>query len=262
MPTLFSRRAFAVEKLCMSENTDEITVGQRLPVLSELAASPKEAFKNDEFKLLLNQNPPKAWMKKHPIAKKKVTKQVIKDGKKELKEVEVPSEFIPIDKVELLLDRIFQEWKIEVLREGVMFNSVYCTVRVHYKNPINGQWYWHDGVGAKDVQKDAGSELSASTIKASAVMMALPSAKSYAIKDACEHLGKLFGRDINRRDTIEFSGAYSAKPTPPKSEEKEEERMKALLKNCKTRQELEKLLPDVSSIENKRLYDEMWLMLR
>jgi hypothetical protein len=29
--------------------------------------------------------------------------------------------------------------------------------------------------------------------------MALPMAKSYAIKDACDHFGKLFGRDLNRK---------------------------------------------------------------
>jgi hypothetical protein len=35
-------------------------------------------------------------------------------------------------------------------------------------------------------------------------MMALPMAKSYAIKDACDHFGKLFGRDLNRKETMGF----------------------------------------------------------
>ncbi len=34
--------------------------------------------------------------------------------------------------------------------------------------------------------------------------MALPMAKSYAIKDACDHFGKLFGRDLNRKETMGF----------------------------------------------------------
>jgi hypothetical protein len=39
--------------------------------------------------------------------------------------------------------------------------------------------------------------------------MALPSAKSYAIKDAAEHFGAIFGRDLNRKDIIQFSGAHT-----------------------------------------------------
>jgi ABC-type transporter lipoprotein component MlaA len=34
--------------------------------------------------------------------------------------------------------------------------------------------------------------------------MALPIAKTFAIKDATGHLGKIFGRDLNRKDTIPF----------------------------------------------------------
>jgi hypothetical protein len=35
-------------------------------------------------------------------------------------------------------------------------------------------------------------------------MMVLPMAKSYAIKDACDQFGKLFGRDLNRKETMGF----------------------------------------------------------
>lgn len=162
---------------------------KRLPALSDLHYDIDVAFKNDELKSLLNQPVHKSWVKKHPIVK---------------------SEYIPIDKIEFLMDKIFQDWRVEVLREGVMFHSVYVTVRIHYKNPTTGEWSYHDGVGAKSVQVD--KDFSASDlahIKDAAVMMALPSAKSFAIKDACEHLGKLFGRDLNRKDTVEFSGTYN-----------------------------------------------------
>ena len=127
----------------------------------------------------------------------------------------VPSEYLPIDKVEVLLDYIFQEWKIEVLSTQALFNSICVTVRLHYVNPTNGQWYFHDGVGAAAVQVDKGAmagDLSA--IKSSAVQMAAPAAKSYAMKDAAQHLGKLFGRDLNRRDAVYLPGAYSQEPAP------------------------------------------------
>jgi hypothetical protein len=35
-------------------------------------------------------------------------------------------------------------------------------------------------------------------------MKGLPSAKSFAVKDACEHLGRLFGKDLNRESSLEF----------------------------------------------------------
>jgi hypothetical protein len=163
-------------------------MSRQLPKLSDLHQDIEIALKNDELKLLLNQLPSESFLKKHPT---------------------VNSVYLPIDKVELLMDIIFQEWKVEVLREGVMFNSVYVAVRVHYKNPITGEWSFHDGVGAKDIQLDKDSKASdMANIKAAGVMMSLPIAKSQAIKDACDHFGKLFGRDLNRKNTIEFVGKY------------------------------------------------------
>lgn len=182
-----------------------------LPTLAELHQDVQAAFKNDQFKLLLNQPPAAAWLKKHPLATTKNDQ-----GQK------VASEYLPIDKIEFMLDRIFQEWKIEVLSASVMFQSIAVTVRLHYKNPVTGEWSFHDGVGAKSVQTNQGaSAADLSAIKDAAVQMALPSAKSYAIKDAAEHLGAIFGRDLNRRDVIMFAGAYDpeAKHEPQTQQE-------------------------------------------
>lgn len=40
-------------------------------------------------------------------------------------------------------------------------------------------------------------------------MKALPTAESYAIKDAAEKLGKLFGKDLNRKDELAFEAKYA-----------------------------------------------------
>lgn len=171
-----------------------------LPKLADLHKSPEEAFKKDELKLLLNQPPHQTWIKKHPFA------TVVNE-----KHEKVKAEYLPIDKVEFNLDFIFQDWKIEIKNTFALFNSVCSIVRVHYVNPVSGEWMYHDGVGAAAVQTDKdASAADLSKIKSSAVQMAAPSSVSYAIKDACEHLGKLFGRDLNRKDTIEFIGAYEA----------------------------------------------------
>lgn len=171
-----------------------------LPKLADLHHDIEAAFKNDELNLLLNQPVPPNWVRKHPTA-----------TKKDAVGMTVPTEYIPIDKIEYLLTRIFQEWEVEVLSEGVMFQSVYVKIRLKVLNPITGQWRSHDGLGACGVQTDAGkSAADLSAIKHAAVQMALPAAKSYAIKDAAEHLGALFGRDLNRKDVIQFEGNYKA----------------------------------------------------
>lgn len=194
---------------------------KQLPTLKDLHSDPETAFKNDQFKTLLNQPPHASWLKKHPMAKKKVNGQF------------VAAEYLPIDKYEFLLDVIFQDWKIEILNVSLLLNSVCVTVRVHYRNPTTGEWSYHDGIGAKSVQVDQGAApANLGAIKDAAIQMAAPSAKSYAIKDACEHLGALFGRNINREGAIMFSGKYGedepqtapqpqATPTPQEETKKD-----------------------------------------
>jgi len=147
---------------------------------------------NDEFLAVVNQEPPKQFIKDHPMAK----------GVK----------FIPIDKVELMLTKIFQSWYTEVLKTGQLLNSIEVTVRLHYKHPVTKEWLHQDGVGASPIQVDKGENASnLSAIKNNAIMLALPAAKSYATKDAAENIGKVFGRDLNRKDTMAFTPSYSTR---------------------------------------------------
>ena len=163
-----------------------------------------DAIRNDEFLKLLNNAPPAAWVKDHPMAK----------GVK----------YLPIDKVELMLDTIFKKWTVEVVETGVMFNAIHVTVRLSVLSSIDDEWRSVDGVGAVAVQTSAGKPASDLTaIVNGAVMKALPAAKSYAIKDAAEHLGKFFGRDLNRKDVIEFKGAYATEEGKTELQKRKEE---------------------------------------
>lgn len=165
-----------------------MAMNKNLPTLQELHHDVDVAFKNDSLNLLLNQTPPDSWVKKHPFAK---------------------TLYIPIERVEFLMTRIFQNWRVEVIESKALFNSVAVTVRLHYCDPISGQWSYQDGVGAMSVQTDKGASASdLSAIKSDAIMKALPAAKSYAVKDAAEQLGKIFGKDLNRKDVIDFAPAY------------------------------------------------------
>ncbi len=160
---------------------------QKLPTVAELfAENIQDAFKNEQLNLLLNQPPNEKWIKEHPFI--------------------AGYKYIQIDKVEYLLRRIFKRFKIEVTGQGTAFNGVWVTVRVHYLNPVTNEFDYHDGIGASQLQTKKGtSPADLANINNGALSMAFPLAKTVAIKDACDHFGKLFGCDLNRKDALPFT---------------------------------------------------------
>ena len=152
-----------------------------------------EFSKRDDFKKALNVNPPESWVKRNKYANN--------------------SEYIPIDKVEALLDCIFQEWQVEIKEVKQLAQSVCAIVRLHYKDPISEQWRYHDGVGATPIKTEKDADASdMSKIISSAIATGAPAAVSYAIKDAADHLGNIFGKNLNRQDTLDGSmSIYSNK---------------------------------------------------
>lgn len=165
----------------------EIATKQQLPTVAELFADNLEqAFKQEELNLLLNQEPNPKWVKEHPYIK----------GYK----------YIPIDKIEFMIRKIFKKFSIEITGQGTAFNGVWVTVRIHYLNPVTNQMQFHDGIGAMQLQTAKGtSPADLININNGALSMAFPAAKTVAIKDAADHFGKLFGCDLNRRDTLNFT---------------------------------------------------------
>jgi hypothetical protein len=157
-----------------------------LPTIQELHEdNALVSYKNDQLNLLLNQEPKKEWVKEHPFVK----------GHK----------YIPIDKVEFMLRKIFKKYSIEITNQGTSFNGVWVTVRVHYFHPTEATMMYHDGIGAVQLQTAKGtSPADLANINNGALSMAYPIAKTLAIKDACDHFGKLFGCDLNRKDTMAF----------------------------------------------------------
>ena len=158
---------------------------ETLPKLTDLYEGTVTLAKENDLNILLNQEPKKAWIKSHPMA----------HGVK----------YIPIEVIEYLLTSIFIHWSVEVRHIQVIANSVVTTVRLHYRHP-NGDMRWTDGVGASPIQtaKDAPAT-DFTQVKSDAVMKAAPAAESYAVKDAAEKLGKLFGKDLNRKDAFGYT---------------------------------------------------------
>lgn len=154
----------------------------------------------DKYLAIVNSNPPKSFMQAHPTAKN--------------------VKYIPIDKIEWLLTRLFQKWHVEILREGTMFNSVFVVIRLHYYNPVTKEWEQQEGVGAVGMQTAKGAAAAdMNQILGDAVMKGLPAAESYAVKDAAEKIGRLFGKDMNRKDTYGFTPAYDTEENRQKQKD-------------------------------------------
>ena len=159
---------------------------EKLPKIQDLYNDKSIARVNDTFVTLLNQPPKPEWVKTHPFIK----------GYK----------YLPIERVEYLLKKIFKRYRIEITGQGQSFNGVWVTVRLHYLNPISNEWDFHDGIGAVELQTAKGtSPADLANINNGALGMAMPVAKTRAVKDATDHLGKLFGSDLNRKDDIAYS---------------------------------------------------------
>lgn len=156
-----------------------------LPKIKDIYLDKLTVQKDDVFVTLMNQPPQPKWVKEHPFIK----------GYK----------YLPIERVEYLLKTIFKRYRIEITGQGQSFNGVWVTVRVHYLHPITNEWDFHDGIGASQLQTSKGtSPADLGNINNGALSMAFPNAKTIAIKDACDHFGKLFGADLNRKDVISY----------------------------------------------------------
>lgn len=166
----------------------------KLPTLAELYKGDLALKKGqNDLNVLLNQAPPANWIHEHPFAR--------------------GVRYIPIERIEYLLTRIFIKWRVEVKEIKILANSICCTVRLHYQNIENNEWSYQDGVGAAPLQTDKGAgAIDFNAIKSDAVMKAAPAAKTFAIKDAAEQIGKLFGKDLNRKDEIIYDSLIGAIP--------------------------------------------------
>ena len=189
----------------------------------------------EQLNVILSTPPPATWVKVHPFIK--------------------GYNYLPIDKVEYLLRRCFKKYQIEVLKTAQLFNAIEVTVRVHYLNPATNEMMFHDGVGAQELQtkKDSGNlNLDMSNVNKGSVMMALPIAKSIAIKDACDHFGDLFGANLNRKDIVQFTGDTELLSAESVHVSKEKERVIKHIENANT---LYSLIEVVSLIDKYELRD-------
>jgi len=149
--------------------------------VEELWVKKEVMDKVNQFNSILNQEPSKEWIRTLPGTNIK---------------------YLPIERLEWLMTSIFGQFKYEVKSVLVVDNSISVVVRVHYYNPVLDVWEWADGCGAAPLLASEGDM---------AVALALPAAKTFAVKDAVEPLGKMFGKDLNRADQIVYDNLSKGK---------------------------------------------------
>jgi hypothetical protein len=208
--------------------------------LFEQSDSLTTAYANDQLNALLSVQPPTAWVKEHPY---------IKNHK-----------YLPIDKVEYLLRKIFKEFRIEIVSTSTAFNGVVVTVRVHYINPATGEWSYHDGIGAIQLQTAKGtSPADLANINNGALSMAYPLAKTLAIKDACDMFGNLFGANLNRRDVLQNTPDEKLWNVFKSAEQK---RRAELIESCTNVNELERYREDAMMYDLTDLFNQKYAELQ
>ena len=172
----------------------------KLPTYEEIVAGDIELKgRQNDLNRLLNYPPPAAWLKTHPSSKN--------------------VKYIPIERIEYLLTKLFIRWNVEIKQVMTIANSVVVTIRLYYQDVTSDEMLWQDGIGASPIQTDKGAgAMDWNHTKNDAVMKAAPAAESYAVKDAAEKIGKLFGKDMNRADKI----MYDTLPTIEKKDKLED----------------------------------------
>ncbi|MCE5329990.1 hypothetical protein LLG07_06640 [bacterium] len=213
---------------------------RQLPALTDLYDGDLE-LKDDQNKLniLLNQPPKPSWVKDHPFAK----------GVK----------YLPIERIEFLLTRLFIKWRVEVKSISTIANSCVVIVTLHYQNIENNEWSSQDGIGAAPIQteKNAGA-MEWNKVRTDSVMKAAPAAESYAIKDAAEKIGKIFGKDLNRKDEILYDSLGYILPPEEKITISQYGYLEELIrKSTYSDDDKEKLYIDAARIESIAEYEAM-----
>lgn len=158
---------------------------KKIPSLTDLYADRSAMMKQNELNIILNADPKPEWVKVHPMSNQK---------------------YLPIERVEYLLTVIFGSWSVEVKETKLIANSVVVVVRIHVADPLTGKEMFQDGIGAMPIQikKDSGCAIDFANMNSSAIQLGAPAAESYAIKDAAEKFGKIFGKDVNRKNSVDY----------------------------------------------------------
>ena len=146
--------------------------------------------KTEQFTQMLNREPRPESLDKTP------------DGK---------AQTVTISHVEMTLDELFfGQWSTENFKWSAITNEVQGSLELVVIHPITGQTLRRVGAASIVIQVDKAPEnltqqqrnewaLNPSNKKSNSLDLGFPKLKAECLKNAAQSLGKIFGRDINRK---------------------------------------------------------------
>jgi hypothetical protein len=125
---------------------------------------------------------------------------------------------VPISHIEMTLDELyFGMWSTENFKWQVISNEIVGSLELVVTNPVNNTQIRRIGSASIQIMVDAIPQeikqdrekakqwqLDAQNKKANALDMGFPKLKAECLKNASQSLGKVFGRDINRKTSDTF----------------------------------------------------------
>lgn len=118
---------------------------------------------------------------------------------------------LPISFVEMTLDEIFLgHWETTKPSYQQIFNEIVATVELTVWHPHTGKSITRTGWASIVITQDKDAKIADfnSTKKKNALDLAFPKLGAEAVKNAAKSLGKIFGRDVNRKKADTYKPAY------------------------------------------------------
>lgn len=109
--------------------------------------------------------------------------------------------YLPISFIEMTLDELFFGlWETKDFKWQVIANEIVGSISLRVFHPTAGIWIERTGASATMIRQTKGAQLTDVSAKIhNALEMDLPHLKADCIANAAKSLGKVFGRDLNRK---------------------------------------------------------------
>ena len=200
-----------------------------------------------KFQQMLNSTPDVAGIEKTPDLK---------------------AQTLVISHVETTLDEMFfGHWRTENFKWERMANEVVGSIDLVVIHPISGYELRRSGAASIIIMVDRAPQnldnvernrwaLNADNKKPNALDLAFPKLKTECIKNAALSLGKLFGRDLNRKN-FDVYKAFNLKGKLPQGMEKDVAYVRELINNAETLTDCTRIQKACSTEVLAQVHDEL-----
>jgi hypothetical protein len=127
------------------------------------------------------------------------------------------SKYIPISFIETRLDQyFFGFWETVNFRTQVIVNEVVGSIDLRVKHPVTGEWLTRTGAAGVPIQMKSGSGVTQVSEKIhNTLVKDYPHLKAMCVLNAVKSLGKMFGRDLNRKFEDDYQPLLKLPETDP-----------------------------------------------